>query len=277
MDTRVDPDLGIDYGRTTPLHKAVINCEAAVVEKLVGAGADPDHKRSGFSDNGEAPLHLAVERGHVELVQLLVNAGADPNQEKHPFWGDGDTPLELAIRAGNAEMVRILTEAATNPTYPEYTPSQVAAYDRKILEAFFNATGGADWKRNRLWLSDAAPELWYGVTTDINGSVIRLELHRNNLNGAIPPELGLLSDLRYLALYDNRLSGSIPPELGLLSDLEILDIEDNNLSGAIPAELVGLSNLEQLYLTGNSFSDCVPTGLRDVPENEIPSDLPDCE
>ena len=89
-----------------------------------------------------------------------------------------------------------------------------------------------------------------------------LWLYNNQLSGAIPPELGNLSNLVELHLQRNELSGSIPAELGNLSNLKWLDLSDNNLlSGSIPAELGNLSNLEWLDLSGTKI--CLPASLKD--------------
>ena len=97
------------------------------------------------------------------------------------------------------------------------------------------------------------------------------------MTGEIPPELGGLSNLTYLALSGNQLTGEIPPELGGLSNLEWLYLNDNQLTGEIPTELGNLSNLQWLYLGGNLLTGCVPGGLRDVPNNDIASlGLPFC-
>ena len=59
---------------------------------------------------------------------------------------------------------------------------------------------------------------WHGVTTDSDGRVTALVLTGNQLTGAIPPELGGLSNLTRLVLHVNQLTGEIPPELGNLSN-----------------------------------------------------------
>ena len=73
----------------------------------------------------------------------------------------------------------------------------------------------------------------FGVTCS-DGRVIQLSLHRNNLSGTIPAELGGLSALRSLDLSFNDLSGTIPAELGGLSAFRSLDLSFNDLSGTIP-------------------------------------------
>jgi Leucine-rich repeat (LRR) protein len=61
------------------------------------------------------------------------------------------------------------------------------------------------------------------------------------LSGPIPPELGKLSDLRYLLIRRNSLSGGVPSELGSLTKLRYLTISDNEgLSGPLPPSLEGL-------------------------------------
>ena len=67
---------------------------------------------------------------------------------------------------------------------------------------------------------------WFGVDTDDNGRVVKLEIFRHALSGEIPPELGNLSNLTELGLGGNQLSGEIPPELGNLANLIVLDIEE---------------------------------------------------
>ena len=91
--------------------------------------------------------------------------------------------------------------------------------DRQILEAFYDATDGANWTTNTNWKSNQDLDSWYGVVTDANDRVTELALTNNGLAGGAPPELGGLSSLATLRLWDNRLTGGIPSELGGLTGL----------------------------------------------------------
>ena len=100
--------------------------------------------------------------------------------------------------------------------------------------ALFEATDGDHWTNNTHWLSEKPLADWFGVTTDENGRVTRLDLRVNGLRGSIPQALGQLQNLTYLNLRGNQLSGSIPQALGQLQNLEKLYLYDNQLSGSIP-------------------------------------------
>ena len=140
-------------------------------------------------------------------------------------------------------------------------PAHSAAADRDVLVVLYLATDGDKWTNNDNWLSDAPIGTWYGVTTDENGRVIELELWYNNLRGALPPELGNLSNLRALTLSGNELSGSIPPALGNLTNLEWLSFGGNQLEGVIPSELSRLNNLSILEIEDNQLSGTIPPEL----------------
>ena len=75
--------------------------------------------------------------------------------------------------------------------------------DRSALEALYNAADGPNWTNNANWLSDAPLRAWYGVDTNDEGKVTRLDLHDNRLSGEIPYELGVLSNLESLYLNGN--------------------------------------------------------------------------
>ena len=134
--------------------------------------------------------------------------------------------------------------------------------DRVALEALYDATDGDNWSTSTNWKTDDGD--WYGVTTNNDGEVIRLDLQFNNLNGSIPSALGNLTRLFYLALNDNALSGAIPAALGNLILLEQLDLSRNNLSEAIPKELGELTRLTDLNLYENNLSGTIPKELGDL-------------
>ena len=157
-----------------------------------------------------------------------------------------------------------------------------AATDRAALVALYNATGGANWRNNGNWLSNAPMGEWHGVTTDSDGRVTDLHLIDNQLTGAIPAELGYLTKLELLALIDNRLTGSIPAELGYLTNVEVLALIDNRLTGSIPAELGYLTNVEFLGLGGNQLTGSIPAELGnltnlthlDLYRNQLTGEIP---
>ena len=135
------------------------------------------------------------------------------------------------------------------------------ATDRAALVALYNATAGANWTNNTNWKTTVPLSAWYGVVTDADGRVTRLDLKRNRLSGEIPAELGRLASLLELYLDHNELSGEIPAELGDLTNLQLLYLNSNELSGEIPAELGDLTNLQLLYLNGNRLSGEIPAEL----------------
>ena len=133
--------------------------------------------------------------------------------------------------------------------------------DRDVLVTLYEATDGDNWLENRNWLSNRPIADWYGVTADDSGRVIELILTENELNGAIPPELGNLTKLEVLDFAVNQLRGTIPLELVNLSRLTHLFLYSNQLTGSISPELSKLANLEQLALSWNRLGGTVPPEL----------------
>ena len=189
-------------------------------------------------------------------------------------WSSSDESLATVDTAGLARGVgegkATITAAAGNARgAAEIT---VFSPDRAPLVALYHAANGPNWVDNENWLSDTPLDDWYGVDTNADGRVVRVNLGgrldsqngrwiRHGLKGAIPPELGSLAKLEGLWLYGNELSGTIPPELGSLAGLQRLALSANQLSGAIPAELGSLADLRSLSLSDNSLTGPIPPEL----------------
>ncbi|KAK9932797.1 hypothetical protein M0R45_020019 [Rubus argutus] len=92
-------------------------------------------------------------------------------------------------------------------------------------------------------------------------SLKTLDLSRNNLNGNIPAEVGLLSHLRYSPIGWKFIDWPIPDEIGNCSSLYLLSLSHNNLSGVIPKSISKLSKLEILKLEFNELSGEIPQEL----------------
>ena len=208
-----------------------------------------------------ASLPLEAELGWpttcVDLNDIVENhLGHDNNVGIYQrVFGD---QAEAGCRGDHREDVRgVFAWAFDNLT----TARAQSGSDRAALVAFYHGTGGASWDANSNWLSDRPIGEWHGVTTDSNGQVIELTIPGNNLTGALPAELGRLSNLTDLVLYNNGVTGEIPPELGGLSNLIRLSLDSNRLTGEIPPELGGLSNLTGLFLHRNQLTGEIPPEL----------------
>ncbi|XP_044478460.1 MDIS1-interacting receptor like kinase 2-like [Mangifera indica] len=130
------------------------------------------------------------------------------------------------------------------------------------------------------------PCSWLGISCNLAGSVIKINLTSfglngtlyefsassfphlkyvdlavNSLFGVIPSHIGNLSELIYLDLSFNYFSGKIPPEIGLLTNLQILHLDENQLNGTIPSEIGQCRSLNELALCSNSLEGQIPTSL----------------
>ena len=206
--------------------------------------------------------NLAVERAsHSEFLEKLQITNhslfelSSLSTLEIPHYSEYIVNGDAEATSGEAPVV---TSTGT-PTGAAFAGD--AASDRAALVALYNATGGANWGRNRNWLSNAPIGAWHGVTTDSDGRVTHLHLDLNQLTGEIPAELGSLTNLTQLSLEGNQLTGEIPAELGSLTNLTQLSLEGNQLTGEIPAELGGLTNLKGLSLEGNQLTGEIPAEL----------------
>lgn len=227
---------------------------------------------------------IPPELGHLTKLRRLqlggnqlngsipLELGNLTNLENLSLWGNrlsGTVPPELEnlsgltqLYLGNNPLSGCLPEIWSDVEDSDLNEVGLQyCSDREVLVALYEATGGADWIENDNWLSNKPIGEWYGVTVDESGRVIELNLSKNELSGAIPPELGNLTKLDWLILSENRLYGTIPSELGHLSRLSVLSVYSNQLSGSIPPELGNLTNLEGLSFSENRLSGTVPPEL----------------
>ncbi|KAL8113110.1 hypothetical protein AgCh_020437 [Apium graveolens] len=98
------------------------------------------------------------------------------------------------------------------------------------------------------------PCMWSGVQC-VNNVVQMLDLNGFSLEGVLAPDLGKLTNLKFLILSQNHFSGTIPKEFGGLAVLEVLDLRNNSLNGTIPVELQGIPSLKHLLLYNNNFEE----------------------
>ena len=78
---------------------------------------------------------------------------------------------------------------------------------------------------------------WSRVHCD-NGKVTKLSFNNAALKGTLAAEMSGLVHLKQLDMFSNDgLDGTIPSELGLLSELESLKIHYTGLGGTVPTEM----------------------------------------
>ena len=86
---------------TTALHWAVRADDLQTADLLIRAGA----KVSAANREGATPMQLAALNGNAAMIEKLIKAGADPNASLSKF---GDTALMMASRTGKPDAVMML-------------------------------------------------------------------------------------------------------------------------------------------------------------------------
>ena len=216
--------------------------------------------------SGGRELRIAARRHNDGDTEFTIQ-----ERDVGGTWAERRLP-RLRFAPANARAGRWLTSSSLRVATAFVG---TADSDREVLVAFFALKWGDSWYNNTTWASDAPLDEWFGVTTDADGRVIRLEVSGTGLSGPIPPILAKLTKLERLDLSGGpirgadsdgpncagSLRGEIPSELGELTNLRELDLSCNELVGRIPSALGRLVKLETLRLGLNQLSGSIPTEL----------------
>lgn len=90
----------------------------------------------------------------------------------------------------------------------------------------------------------------------------------NNIQGTLPPELGILKSLKsILFMYPSDFGGTIPSQIGTLTNLTALAFAFAghgrqtmvNIGGPLPSEIGSLSQLQFLHVLANELTGSLPT------------------
>src|SRR6187399_1142559 len=89
---------------STPLQLAAINGNAAILGRLITAGADPN---ASLTRSGDMALMIAARTGKLDAVRVLLDRGAKVNAQE--TWG-GTTALMWAVSEKHPEITKLLAE-----------------------------------------------------------------------------------------------------------------------------------------------------------------------
>ena len=98
----------------TPLLLAAVNGNAAMIDRLIAAGADPNAALTKF---GDTALMMASRTGKVDAVRLLLDRGAKPNTQE--TWG-GTTALMWSVSEKHPSVTKVLIERGADVNARSY-------------------------------------------------------------------------------------------------------------------------------------------------------------
>merc|ERR1712238_78326 len=105
--------------------------------------------------------------------------------------------------------------------------SRLCPPERTALSAFYDSAKGQEWTEKTKWRSQFDSHCsWYGVIcSEVDGSVVGLNLGNNGLSGRVNKDIQELKSLSKINLSDNDMKGEIPSTIGSLTKLTYLKLD----------------------------------------------------
>jgi ankyrin repeat protein len=148
---------------TTALHWAVRQDDVQTADLLIRAGANV----SAANREGIMPMQLAATNGNAAMIEKLIKAGADPNAPLSKFK---DTALMMAARTGKIDAIRVLldngAQVNTVETWGGTTPLMWAVSERHLDAAKSLIAKGADVNVRSYFVPSAHGRGFEGATPE---------------------------------------------------------------------------------------------------------------
>ena len=233
-----------------------LNChvqggEAGDTRLLFVPATEADHRAANLEALRD--FVAAVDEGAALILDKIQGIGHGGGEQVRAGSPDFENVARL--------LDRLEREAAPPAPPPQLAACADAACDREVLVAVHKATGGGNWHNQTNWGSAQALGDWYGVETNADGRVIKLNLNHNGLTGPFPEDLTRLTELELLDLTANNFTGGLPRSIGNLRALKAFRCSLCRLPGRIPAGLGNLHQLDTLALNSNRLYGEIPPDL----------------
>ena len=150
----------------------------------------------------------------------------------------------------------------TRPRRAPPTPLHTTCNTCDARNARSQTFGPSSWENVDGW-EEGGQDIseYYGVTVSTEGTLIRIKLTKNNLEGGLPETIGQLTALMILNLSSNFIEGPLPPSITDMVSLNKLELSRNRFSGEIPETIGEMTNLKKIVLQNNKFSGEIPKGV----------------
>lgn len=245
--------------RVAILTAAAIGCIAGAVVALQrrGATSSPPSTINNGTESTEEAQKCALDRETLILCENGILAVPHCATEAYNELIDTYLPEEVSACDSTHQGLVALAVAQTNDIGDVLDPTMFFA-----MSTLYFALQGTLWRVDSNWLEGTSPcsagSMWHGVVCSSNRS-IGISLENNHLQGSLPTEIGLLSDLTTLVVaLNDKMTGTLPSEVGLLKRLQRLDIRRSSLSSTLPSEIGELEELTHLILEGAPLTGTIP-------------------
>ncbi len=257
---------------------AIWNRELSITEIRAAIGS---YLSSDGYDPHSGPVGTSVHFSGFGYSNQLTNNTVTFNGTPATVTSVSPGSLFATVPAGATTGPVTVSRGCMSYTESNFTvtlASCLPATERNALIAIFDALNGDSWNDNTNWKNGGDESTWHGVTI-VGCHVTGLNLQNNNLIGALPSEIGdltelvnlnlsqngiydvipsgigFLTKLKFLHLEQNQLSGNVPAEVGDMAQLDIFDVSYNQLDGDLPASMASLGHLTEVYIYYNAFVD----------------------
>ena len=223
---------------------------AGVVGGICGTG-----RCSGTSSKIIDPVRAAAIAAFINNITLTNKTIAYPPVSVGVF---GFVPAEeLALRW-------LIEDDPLNLTASDHFQVQ-QRYALVTLRISAKAPNGRDWTSNTGWLTADGECTWFGILCtsygELQAVVEQIDLGRNQLQGRIPADLGLLQNLKAVQFSSNALSGSLPESIGRWTALETFKADYNAMTGTLPHSIGNWTKLEYFDVSNNKFTGTIPESV----------------